>query len=484
LDESDTLLTSEEVRAIKESKPYVEGLKAIIQAGEGKFLSQQEFTLARDLLLVRFATDNATRPGPLNNAKLKDYETAEISEGNRIMLISKHKRAKDGPAVVGMKPDLQKLMEIYVNKIRPQVASKEEEHLFVTVNGKQFPEGTIGRRVSSFFEKTKLRLGKRLAHVSVRKFVSTKTKESGTQRVMAHSSKTADRSYVRTNLTKLGSQALNIIERLTAQTQSHGDQKGDTSAATSTLEKSGKVETVAAPEEQDDRGQKGDTNAVTSTLERSANVDTVAPTEEHDNDEDSDDHHETPEPVLTTQVPPASTYSVSLLSSPVLVPPTPVRGLSEKEKAAILRVFEREIRTGTKVTKETAQKRCCTTAVLALLATSMTKVKKVVNHVNYIINTRPRSLPNESEQSTSKVHKWLQDFDDPSTRSSGRRQEWDIEESQAIEKAFAKFHTLPSTAEIKHVLKQDTKLYAILHREEWTRVYTKVKNIFKKKNRQ
>mgnify|MGYP000415196271 FL=1 len=183
-------------------------------------------------------------------------------------------------------------------------------------------------------------------------------------------------------------------------------------------------------------------------------------------------------------MPPASTYSVSLLSSPVLVPPTPVRGLSEKEKAAILRVFEREIRTGTKVTKETAQKRCCTTAVLALLATSMTKVKKVVNHVNYIINTRPRSLPNESEQSTSKVHKWLQDFDDPSTRSSGRRQEWDIEESQAIEKAFEKFHTLPSTAEIKHVFKQDTKLYAILHREEWTRVYTKVKNIFKKKNRQ
>lgn len=189
LDKSHALLTSEEIRAIKESKPYVERLKAIIQAGLGKFLS-------RHLLSVRFATDNATRPGPLNNEKLKDYETAEISEGNRIMLISKHKRAKDGPAVVGMKPDLQELMEIYVNKIGPQVASKEEEHLFVTVKGKQFPEGTIGRRVSSFFEKTKLRLGKRLAHVSVRKFVSTKTKESGTQqeaaivqRVMAHSSK-------------------------------------------------------------------------------------------------------------------------------------------------------------------------------------------------------------------------------------------------------------------------------------------------------
>lgn len=255
--------------------------------------------------------------------------------------------------------------------------SKEEEHLFVTVEGKQFPKQTIGRRVSSFFKKTKLPLGKRLAHGSVRKSVSTKTKESGTQqeaaivhRVMARSSKTAKGSYVRTNLTKLGAQALNLIERVTAEKQSHGDQNGETSAAT-------------------------------STSERSANVDTLAPTEEHDDNEDSGDHHETPEPVLTTQVPAPSCYSVCLLSSG-WVPPTPDRGLLEKEKAAILRVFEREITAGTKVTKEIAQKRCCTMAVLTILATSMSKVKTVVNHVNYIIETRPRSPPPTSHNRVAK----------------------------------------------------------------------------------
>ena len=61
---------------------------------------------------MQFATDNPTRPGPLNNTKLKDYETTEISQGNRIMLTPKHKRAKDGHVVVGMKPDLQELMKI------------------------------------------------------------------------------------------------------------------------------------------------------------------------------------------------------------------------------------------------------------------------------------------------------------------------------------------------------------------------------------
>ena len=219
LDESNALLTPEEIIALKNSKVYIEGTKAIQQAKVGKALSQREFALARDLLLVRFATDNATRPGPLNNAKLCDYEKAEVSKGNRVMLISKHKRAKDGPAILGMKPDLQELMEVYVKKIRPQWALQGKDHLFVTVEGKPFPEGTIGRRVSAFFEKAKL--GKKLAHVSVRKFVTTKTKEKGTQeeaaivqRVMAHSAKTAERAYVRTNLTRLGSEALHIIERV------------------------------------------------------------------------------------------------------------------------------------------------------------------------------------------------------------------------------------------------------------------------------
>ena len=160
---------------------------------------------------MRFATDNATRPGPLNNAKVSDYEKAEVSEGKRVMLISKHKRAKDDPAILGMKQDLQELMEIYVKKIRPQWALQGKDHLFVTVEGKPFPEGTIGRRVSAFFEKAQLHLGKKLAHVNVRKFVTTKTKEKGTQqeaeivqRIMAHSAKTTDRAYVRTNLTRWG----------------------------------------------------------------------------------------------------------------------------------------------------------------------------------------------------------------------------------------------------------------------------------------
>lgn len=122
------------------------------------------------------------------------------------------KRSKEGPAVFGMTYELQRLMDLYVRKIWPHFASKTENHHFVTYEGNAFPEGTIERKTSAFFSKTKLQIGGKLAHVTVRKFVSTKIQELATpekaaivQWVMCHSKKTAERAYVRTSLTRLGS---------------------------------------------------------------------------------------------------------------------------------------------------------------------------------------------------------------------------------------------------------------------------------------
>lgn len=147
-------------------------------------------------------------------------------------------------------------------------------------------------------------------------------------------------------------------------------------------------------------------------------------------------------------------------------------------------MFSKEIQAGIKVSLETVQNKCCTTPVLAILASSKKKVKQVVNHVNYLIQGSERSPPTkDQEPSTSKVHAWLEHYDDPSTRSSGKRQEWDTVESTTLEKAFKNFPSLSSTAEIRGVLMKDTKLFEIMNREHWERLYTKIKNIFKKKSK-
>ena len=168
LDETEGLLTAEELLQLKLSKPFTEAQKILKQAAVGGELTQQQFTNARDMLIACFAIDAATRRGPLNNATITDYEAAEVWDGVKVMLVAKHKRAKDGPAILPMLPDLQEFMETYVQKIRPKFANKDEPKLFVTIEGKGFREGTIGRRLTNICEKAGLRLGDRFAHVDMR----------------------------------------------------------------------------------------------------------------------------------------------------------------------------------------------------------------------------------------------------------------------------------------------------------------------------
>ena len=168
LKECDTILTPADIKGIEESKPYRAGIKALNEANAGKQLSLQEFTDARDLLLVKFALLVGSRPGPLENALLEDYYSAKEKDGNKIMLIPKHKRSKAGPAALGMDKELQMLMEVYVNKIRPRFAKTDVQHLFVKNDGEQFQNNTIGKRFQAFWEKTGVRRDKRISQTSVK----------------------------------------------------------------------------------------------------------------------------------------------------------------------------------------------------------------------------------------------------------------------------------------------------------------------------
>lgn len=93
--------------------------------------------------------------------------------GKKIILVAKHKRSKDRPAILGMDEELQKLMQIYITKIR--VALPDEDKLFVKEDGHGFPEGTIGKRLSTFWQKSGVRMDKRMSHTDYRKCVATNT---------------------------------------------------------------------------------------------------------------------------------------------------------------------------------------------------------------------------------------------------------------------------------------------------------------------
>jgi len=221
VDETEGLLTLEELTEIKTSTYYNDAIRLAIQARRGKDLTLAEFVMVRYLLVTRFSLDTGTRPGLLNNATLTEYGKGKVKDQCKVMLVAKHKRAKDGPAICPMLQELHKLMSIYVKCIRPQFAKPEEEALFVTNDGVAFREGTIGKRLTAFVAKRGVNLAGRMAFVDMRKVITTEmlTRASPEEReilrrVLAHSEKTSRQWYSRPDLSDTGIQAVWIIERL------------------------------------------------------------------------------------------------------------------------------------------------------------------------------------------------------------------------------------------------------------------------------
>ena len=189
-------------------------------AERGTKLTLRQFTLVRDYLLCHLTLATGTRPGALNNVLVSDCETSRVSVGNRIILAPKHKRTKANPAMLGMDPEMQKEMAVFVEKIRPAFANPDEDKLFIKDDGNGFPEGTIGKRLVAFFEKSGV-TSTRVGHTHLRKFISTQTCELGDatkgQTVeKSHGARTKRRCYVRTDCTRTASKAMQVIARVTS----------------------------------------------------------------------------------------------------------------------------------------------------------------------------------------------------------------------------------------------------------------------------
>lgn len=221
LKESDRMLTPEELDKLTKSKPYINGLKAIKMAERGTELDVNEIIQAQDLLLTTMTMALGTRPGTTGNLKLRHYEEAESYQGNLVLLVSKHKTKEGGPARIGVWKGVQPWLKTWVEKIRPQIGATGEEHLFVNSSGKAYKTSTrIARRLTAFFEKTQVGKGT-VPPTMIRKFISTITMENAPQssalvaKAMAHSVRTQEPYYVRSNITKEMSEAMDVIEAAT-----------------------------------------------------------------------------------------------------------------------------------------------------------------------------------------------------------------------------------------------------------------------------
>ena len=169
LEDQEKMLTKEEAGKILQTEPAKEAVRCL-QSSKEESLTLQQFTLVRDYLIVRLGLENAQRPGPLEAARLRDFNRAEDNGTGYVMCVARHKTAKGGPALLGMDRTLYKKLKAFIEHVRPKFANQGEEALFTTQEGKAFEPGTIGKRVTAFWEKA---LGKRVTSTDIRKMAAS-----------------------------------------------------------------------------------------------------------------------------------------------------------------------------------------------------------------------------------------------------------------------------------------------------------------------
>ena len=121
-------------------------------------------------------------------------------------------------------------------------------------------------------------------------------------------------------------------------------------------------------------------------------------------------------------------------SNPQLQVRVPQSKLISREKNTIQVVFQDDIQKGATLRLGNVRSKMCTHRELRKYAVFKTSVKRVLNYINYQIETSKPSSP-----ATVPVSTWLESIDpdnDGSSQRSRGRQYWDERDTKSIEDAF------------------------------------------------
>ena len=102
----------------------------------------QRFSRARDYLITSLPVSCGPRPKALQTATLEHFKHARRDVNYPdcyVMLVSKHKRQMDGPAIFTMDERLHRFIDTYIRERRPAVvASPGKTNLFLKIDGEPF----------------------------------------------------------------------------------------------------------------------------------------------------------------------------------------------------------------------------------------------------------------------------------------------------------------------------------------------------------
>ena len=97
LEDQMNAINPSETSSMVDTPPAKKALALIISSAVSK-LTKRDALVVRDFLIARIVLENGQRPGPLETARLRDFERLHEKDGQFVMFVSQHKTSEAGPA--------------------------------------------------------------------------------------------------------------------------------------------------------------------------------------------------------------------------------------------------------------------------------------------------------------------------------------------------------------------------------------------------
>lgn len=117
-------------------------------------ITQTQYTLIRDFLMVEISVDNANRAGVIANMLLEEFNRASKHDDENVILVKASKTvATHGPARIVMSSKLHSWMNIFVREVRSRVPGVSSEKVFVSWNGEDLKSSQVNKAIKSVWKK-------------------------------------------------------------------------------------------------------------------------------------------------------------------------------------------------------------------------------------------------------------------------------------------------------------------------------------------
>lgn len=120
-------------------------------------ITQSQYTLIRDFLLVEILIDNANRAGALSSMKMEEFNRVSKHGEEHVVLVKDHKTIQtNGPARIVLSQKLHSWIDIFIREVRskvPSLTAAPKESVFLTWNGETMESSQINKAIKSIWKK-------------------------------------------------------------------------------------------------------------------------------------------------------------------------------------------------------------------------------------------------------------------------------------------------------------------------------------------